>query len=110
MSDASTTIHFYEAVLATGSILVWHFYMVIFDPDVYPMERAWLTGKVSADHLRHTRPSYFRRLTGDSPSPESLFGDEPGPDPRPPHSGSGSPVDEPIVKPSKPPKDSTPSD
>jgi len=62
VSDASTTIHFWEAVLATGSILIWHFYMVIFDPDVYPMERAWLTGKVSADHLRHARPSYFRRL------------------------------------------------
>ncbi len=71
VSDASTTIHFYEAVLATGSILVWHFYMVIFDPDVYPMEKAWLTGKVPADHLRHTRPSYFRRLMGNSPSPEN---------------------------------------
>ena len=46
MSDAATAIHFYEAILATGSILVWHFYMVIFDPDVYPMDMAWLTGKV----------------------------------------------------------------
>lgn len=26
--------HFYEAILATASILVWHFYMVIFDPEV----------------------------------------------------------------------------
>ena len=36
--------HFYEAVLATLSVLVWHFYSVIFDPDVYPLETAWLTG------------------------------------------------------------------
>jgi cytochrome b subunit of formate dehydrogenase len=81
VSDAATTIHFWEAVLATGSILIWHFYMVIFDPDVYPMERAWLTGKVSADHLRHTRPSYFQKLAGDSPSAESLFGESVEPNP-----------------------------
>jgi len=31
-------------VLATLSILVWHFYFVIFDPEVYPMDTAWLTG------------------------------------------------------------------
>ena len=34
--------------------------MVIFDPDVYPMDRAWLTGRASADHLRAQRPVYVR--------------------------------------------------
>jgi cytochrome b subunit of formate dehydrogenase len=43
--DVATSIHFYEAVLASLAILVWHFYFVIFDPDVYPMDTAWLTGK-----------------------------------------------------------------
>ena len=43
--DVATSIHFYEAVLATLAIIVWHFYFVIFDPDVYPMDTAWLTGK-----------------------------------------------------------------
>jgi len=43
--DVSTVIHFYEAVLATLAILVWHFYFVIFDPLVYPMDTAWLTGR-----------------------------------------------------------------
>ena len=43
--DVATSIHFYEAVLATMAIVVWHFYFVIFDPDVYPMDSAWLTGK-----------------------------------------------------------------
>ena len=42
--DVATAIHFYEAVLATLSILIWHFYFVIFDPEVYPMDTAWLTG------------------------------------------------------------------
>ncbi len=43
--DISTAVHFYEAVLATLAILVWHFYFVIFDPLVYPMDTAWLTGR-----------------------------------------------------------------
>ena len=42
--DVATSIHFYEALLATLAIVVWHFYTVIFDPDVYPMDTAWLTG------------------------------------------------------------------
>lgn len=63
VSDAATAAHYYEAILATGAIVVWHFYMVIFDPDVYPMERAWLTGRVSAGHLRRWRPAYYRALT-----------------------------------------------
>jgi cytochrome b subunit of formate dehydrogenase len=49
-TDAATTLHFYEAILATSAIVVWHFYLVIFDPDVYPMDMAWLTGK--APHAR----------------------------------------------------------
>jgi cytochrome b subunit of formate dehydrogenase len=42
--DVATTVHFYEAVLATLAIVVWHFYTVIFDPDVYPMDTAWYSG------------------------------------------------------------------
>ncbi len=62
VTDAATAVHWYEAILATLAILVWHFYMVIFDPDVYPMDAAWLTGRASGDHLRHTRPAYYRLL------------------------------------------------
>ena len=43
--DIATSIHFYEAVLATLAIVVWHFYSVIFDPDVYPLNTAFLTGR-----------------------------------------------------------------
>jgi hypothetical protein len=43
--DLATAMHFYEAVLAALSILIWHIYYVILDPDVYPMDPAWLTGR-----------------------------------------------------------------
>jgi len=38
-------VHFYEAVLASLAIVIWHFYSVIFDPDVYPLNTAFLTGR-----------------------------------------------------------------
>lgn len=62
VTDAATAVHYYEAILATFSILIWHFYMVIFDPLVYPMDTAWVDGKVPADHYRHSRPAYLRAL------------------------------------------------
>jgi len=31
-------------LLATLAIVVWHFYSIIFDPDVYPLNTAFLTG------------------------------------------------------------------
>lgn len=46
--DVASIVHFYEAVLATLAIVVWHFYFVMFDPLVYPMDTAWLTGRESA--------------------------------------------------------------
>ena len=62
VTDAATAVHWYEAILATFAIIIWHFYMVIFDPMVYPMDTAWINGKIPADHYRHSRPEYFRAL------------------------------------------------
>ncbi|HNY39920.1 MAG TPA: hypothetical protein PKJ41_05980, partial [Bryobacteraceae bacterium] len=42
--DFSRVVHYYEAVLATLAIVVWHFYSVIFDPEVYPMDPSWYSG------------------------------------------------------------------
>jgi cytochrome b subunit of formate dehydrogenase len=50
--DVATAVHFYEAILATLAILVWHFYQVFFDPDVYPMNWAWWDGQMPVDRYR----------------------------------------------------------
>ncbi len=50
--DIATTIHFYEAILATLAIIVWHFYHVIFDPGVYPMNWAWFDGRMSEEQYK----------------------------------------------------------
>ncbi len=51
--DIAAAVHFYEAILATLAILVWHFYQVFLDPDVYPMNWAWWDGKMPVEHYKH---------------------------------------------------------
>jgi cytochrome b subunit of formate dehydrogenase len=54
---AAQTIHYYEAWLATLSILVWHFFFVVFHPEEYPMSWTWITGKMS----RHAAEEHHAR-------------------------------------------------
>jgi formate dehydrogenase gamma subunit len=54
--DVSLTIHYYEAILACLAIVVWHFYHVIFDPDVYPLNWACWNGKVSKHWQEEEHP------------------------------------------------------
>jgi formate dehydrogenase gamma subunit len=60
--DISRTIHFYEAILATLAIIVWHFYFVLFNPDIYPMSFAWLTGRISEREMLEDHPLELKRL------------------------------------------------
>jgi cytochrome b subunit of formate dehydrogenase len=60
--DVALTIHFYEAVLATLAIVVWHFYQVIFDPDVYPLNWAFWDGKMSVELYRKEHPLHYQEL------------------------------------------------
>ncbi len=54
--DVAITIHYYEAILACLAIIIWHFYHVFFDPDVYPGNFAWLDGKVTSEWQQHEHP------------------------------------------------------
>ena len=54
--DVALTIHYYEAVLACLAIVVWHFYHVIFDPDIYPLNTACWNGRVSEEWQAHEHP------------------------------------------------------
>ena len=54
--DVAVTIHYYEAILACMAIVVWHFYHVIFDPDVYPLNWACWSGKVSKHWQEEEHP------------------------------------------------------
>ena len=62
MLDLSTVIHYYEAWLAFLAIVVWHLYMNIVNPDVYPMNWTWLTGRISEAQLRHEHYVEWKRI------------------------------------------------
>jgi len=69
--DVATTIHFYEAILACLAILVWHFYSVIFDPDIYPYNRAAINGKMPLELYEEEHPLDETTIKGESaPAPK----------------------------------------
>jgi hypothetical protein len=50
--DVLTAIHYYEAILATLAIVIWHFYAVIFDPEVYPLKWTLINGRAPEHEVR----------------------------------------------------------
>jgi cytochrome b subunit of formate dehydrogenase len=83
--DVATAVHFYEAILATLAILVWHFYQVFLDPDVYPMNWAWWDGKMPVEHYREEHGLDTEALgeaAADAPeAPGKDSGEKPGSEP-----------------------------
>lgn len=65
--DVASTVHYYEAILACLAIVVWHFYHVLFDPDVYPANWAWLDGKVTPEWQKHEHP--LEKISGGGAEP-----------------------------------------
>lgn len=54
--EIATAIHFYEAILASLAILIWHFYFVFINPDVFPMNRAWFSGYLTRHQMENEHP------------------------------------------------------
>jgi cytochrome b subunit of formate dehydrogenase len=54
--DVARTIHYYEAWLATLAIIVWHFYFVIFNPDIYPINLAFWKGTLTEEEMEEEHP------------------------------------------------------
>ncbi len=47
----ATLVHYFEAILATLAIIVWHFYFTMINPNVFPLSKAMLTGKISRHEM-----------------------------------------------------------
>lgn len=60
--DIARTIHYYEAWLAFLAIVVWHFYFVIFNPDIYPMSLAWFKGTITEEEMAEEHPLELERI------------------------------------------------
>jgi formate dehydrogenase gamma subunit len=60
--SAAEMIHFYEAVLATLAIIIWHLYAVFTHTKNPPFNTTVLTGKMTVDELEHQHPKWLERL------------------------------------------------
>jgi len=73
--DVARTIHFYEAILATLTIIVWHFYSVIFNPDIYPMSWAWITGDLTEHEMEEEHGLELERIRAEEKGKLVEFGE-----------------------------------
>ena len=63
--DLTIIIHGYQGLLAFVILLFWHLYIVHLHPSVFPMNSAWLTGRVDEEWLRQEHPLEYERLKGE---------------------------------------------
>jgi len=60
--DLALIVHGYQGLFAFLILLLWHVYNEHLHPSVFPMNNAWLTGKVKAEWLRQEHPLEYEKL------------------------------------------------
>jgi len=60
--DVARVAHSYEALLAFLAIIIWHFYCVHLNPDYFPMNPAFLTGKLTEEQMAHHHPLEYEKV------------------------------------------------
>jgi cytochrome b subunit of formate dehydrogenase len=68
--DVIALVHFYEAWLAVLTIIVWHLYYMIFDPQTYPMNWSWITGRITVEDFKERHPLEYEKEMGKEESAE----------------------------------------
>jgi cytochrome b subunit of formate dehydrogenase len=59
--DLARLVHGYEAILAFLAVILGHLYNVHLKPGVWPMNRVWLDGKMTAMELKQHHPKEYDR-------------------------------------------------
>ena len=60
--DIAKEAHSDEALLATLAIIIWHFYNVHFNPSKFPMNKVWLTGRLSEEEMLEEHPLEYEEI------------------------------------------------
>jgi cytochrome b subunit of formate dehydrogenase len=61
-ADIAREAHSDEGLLATLAIIIWHFYNVHLNPEHFPMNRTFLTGRIGEDEMRRHHPLEYEEL------------------------------------------------
>lgn len=81
--DILVIAHGYEAMLAFLAIIIWHMYNVHLNPEVFPMSRIWLNGKITGHELKTLHALEYRKILAERQKAHSAGGVETAPDPAP---------------------------
>jgi len=60
--DIFRWIHFFEAVLASLAILVWHFFFVFLEPEIYPVNFSMITGRITEEEFKEKHALEYERM------------------------------------------------
>lgn len=60
--DIFVIVHGYEAMLAFLAVIIWHMYNVHLNPELFPMSKVWLIGKISGKELRTLHPLQYQKI------------------------------------------------
>jgi cytochrome b subunit of formate dehydrogenase len=60
--DIAREAHSDEGLLATLAIIIWHFYNVHLNPDVFPMSWVWLKGTLTESEMKHHHPLEYAEI------------------------------------------------
>ena len=68
--ELATSVHYYEAILAALSIIVWHFYFTIFNPDVFPLSKTMITGEIDREEMERNHSLELRAIDDEKAAAE----------------------------------------
>ncbi len=71
--DIAKAIHYYEAILATLAIVVWHFFYMFVHPENYPLNFTGLTGTMTEEEYMEKHPADYEKMIARG----ELIGEEP---------------------------------
>ncbi|RJP69146.1 MAG: hypothetical protein C4532_11280 [Candidatus Abyssobacteria bacterium SURF_17] len=60
--DIVRIVHGFEAILAFLAIIIWHMYNVHLNPEVFPMSKVWITGKISKKEMMEHHPLEYKDI------------------------------------------------
>ncbi|HEX2694717.1 MAG TPA: cytochrome b/b6 domain-containing protein [Acidobacteriota bacterium] len=81
--DIFVIVHGYEAMLAFLAIIIWHMYNVHLNPEVFPLSKIWINGKITGHELKTLHALEYRKILADRKEALEAPEMESAPDPAP---------------------------
>lgn len=60
--DTTLVVHGYEGTIAFLVLFLWHQYNAHLNPDVFPMDKTWIDGKMSLEDLKERHPLEYEKV------------------------------------------------